>query len=272
MCGPWHSCRVKLRKPRLWITVGAVLWAVFLVGAGTWAARNGEPTVREQTTIVEALPTVDRAVAAMVAAAAGPRAVVGVGGYERTESACDAGNRTGERYHRVATVYVTPGTEGEMIDRVGGGLPRDWDAVVRHSGGVHALRADAGFYVRLTGSVAEPGELRFTADTGCRMRGGTLPRPPAAGSPPSAADVLARLGVAGGGQASFAVRCASRSDLSAITVSAPRPSGPLAGALPSGVEPILKRENLLVFTSGGVGYAVRLRAEDVQVTAASGCQ
>jgi hypothetical protein len=263
---------VKLRKPRLWITIGAVLWAIFLVAAGTWSARNGDSTVREQTTIVEALPTVDRGVAAMVAAAVGPRVVVGVGGYERTESACDAGNRTGERYHRVATVYLTPGTEGEMIDRVAGALPREWEAVVRHNGGVHALRADAGFYVRLTGSVVEPGELRFTADTGCRTRGGTLPQPPAAGSPPSAADVLARLGVAGGGQASFAVRCASRSELSAVTVSAPRPSGPLAGALPAGVEPIVKREDLVAFTSGGVGYAVKLRAEDVQVTAATGCQ
>ena len=115
---------MKLRKPRLWITIGAVLWAVFLVAAGTWSARNGEPTVREQTTIVEALPTVDRAVAAVVAAAAGPRAVVGVGGYDRTESACDAGNRTGERYHRVATVYVTPGTEGDLVDRVAGAAHR----------------------------------------------------------------------------------------------------------------------------------------------------
>ena len=77
---------------------------------------------------------------------------------------------------------------------------------------------------------------------------------------------------AGGGQASFAVRCASRTELSAITVSAPRPSGPLAGALPAGVEPIVKRADLLVFTAEGVGYAVRLRAEDVQVTAARGCQ
>lgn len=263
---------MKLRKPRLWITIGAVLWAILLVVAGTWSARNGAPTVREQTTIVEALPTVDRAVAAVVTAAAGPRAVVGVGGYERTQSGCDAGNRTGERYHRVATVFVTPGTEGDLIGRVAGALPRDWDAVVRRGGGINELRADAGFYVRVTGSVVESGEVRFAADTGCRIRGGALPQPPAASSPPSAADLLARLGVAGGGQASFAVRCASRSELSAITVSAPRPPGPLAGALPDGVEPIVKRENLLVFTSGGVGYAVQLRAEDVQVTAASGCQ
>lgn len=263
---------MKLRKPRLWITIGAVLWAVFLVAAGAWSARNGKPTVREQTTIVEALPTVDRAVAAVVAAAAGPRAVVGVGGYERTETACDAGNRTGERYHRVATVFVTPGTEGDLVDRVAAALPRDWGAVVRRGGDIREMRADAGFYVRVTGSVVAPGEARFTADTGCRVRGGTLPQPPAAGSPPSAADLLARLGVAGGGQASFAVRCASRTELSAITVSAPRPSGPLAGALPAGVEPIVKRADLLVFTAEGVGYAVRLRAEDVQVTAARGCQ
>lgn len=263
---------MKLRKPRLWVTVAAVLWAVFLVAAGTWSARNGEPTVREQTTIVEALPTVDRAVAAVVTAATGPRVVVGVGGYERTEARCEAGNRTGERYHRVASVYVTPGAEGDLIDRVAGALPRDWDVVVKHANGVHGLRGDAGFYVRLTGATAEPGEVRFTADTGCRQRGGPLPQPPAAGSPPSVADVLARLGVSGGGQASFAVRCASKSELSAMTVTAPRPSGPLAGALPDGAEPIVKRDDLLVFAAGGTGYALKLRAEDVQVTASSGCQ
>jgi hypothetical protein len=259
-------------RKRLWITAGLVVWAVLLVAAGAWSARHGEPTVREQTTIVEALPTVDRAVAAVVTAAAGPRVVVGVGGYERTESACTAGNRTGERYQRLATVYVTPGTEGDVIDRVAAALPRDWEASVRHTDGLHALRADAGFYVRLTGALTEPGELRFTADTGCRRRGGTVPQPPAAGSPPNTSDVLARLGVTGGGTASFAVRCGSRMDLSAITVSAPRPSGPLAGALPGGVEPIVKREDLLVFATGGVGYALRLRTDDVQVIAASGCQ
>jgi hypothetical protein len=261
-----------VNRKRLWIAVGLSAWAIFLIGAGAWAARNGKPTVREQTTIVEALPTVDRALAAVVTAAAGPRAVVGVGGYERTDAACSAGNRTGERYQRVATVYVVPGTEGDVIDRVGAGLPGGWGATVRHRDGLHALRADAGFYVRLTGAVTEPGELRFTADTGCRRRGGKVPQPPAAANPPSTADLLSRLGVTGGGTASFAVRCASKSDLSATTVSAPRPSVPLAGALPDGAEPIVTRADLLVFMTGGVGYALKLRAEDVQITAASGCQ
>jgi hypothetical protein len=84
--------------------------------------------------------------------------------------------------------------------------------------------------------------------------------------------VLARLGVAGGEPVSFAVRCASRSELSAITVSAPRPPGPLAGALPAGVEPIVRRDDLLAFATGGVGYAVTLHEGTIEVTAASGCQ
>jgi hypothetical protein len=259
-------------RKRLWVTVGLVVWAVFLVAAGAWSARNGEPTVREQTTIVEALPTVDRALAVVVTAATGPRAVVGVGGYEQTDPACEAGNRTGERYQRVATVYVVPGTEGDLIDRVGVGLPGDWEPSVRHRDGLHSLRADAGFYVRLTGSMIGTGEVRFTADTGCRILGGTVPRAPAAASPPDTAGLLARLGVEGGPPVSFAVRCASRSDLSVISVSAPRPAGPLGGALPAGAEPIVKRDDLLVFATGGVGYAVRLRTEDLQVTAAGGCQ
>jgi hypothetical protein len=257
---------------RRWIIVGAVAWAVALVVAGTYAARNGESTVREQTTIVEALPTLDRAIAAVVQAAAGPRVVVSLGGYQRTSDDCKAGNRDGERYERVATVFTTPGAEPALFDRIGAGLPRTYRPVVRHAKAVHSLRADAGFYVRLVGALDAPGELRFTADTGCRVRGGTVPAARAATAPPDPSDVFTRLGVGGGEVTTFAVPCASGKDLDAITVTAPRPARPLTAALPDGLAPIVARSDLLVFERAGLGVAARLRAEDLQVTVATGCQ
>jgi len=201
--------------------------------------------------------------------------VVSVGGYERTSNDCEAGNRDGERYQRVATVYTVPGEEPALLDRIGAALPRSYKPTVRHSKALHGLRADAGFYVRLVGGLDAPGELRFTADSGCRVRGGTVPQARPAATPPATTDVLGRLGV-GADQAtrstSFAVLCASGKELDAITVTAPRPSGPLAAALPAGVAPIIARGDLVVYEQGTLGVTARLRAEDLQVTAATGCQ
>jgi hypothetical protein len=55
-------------------------------------------------------------------------------------------------------------------------------------------------------------------------------------------------------------------------VTAPRPAAPLAAALPAGVEPIIARPDLVVYAQQGLGVTARLRAEDLQVTAATGCQ
>lgn len=257
---------------RAWITVGVAAWAVLLLVIGTYSTRHGKPTVREQTTIVQALPTLDRAVAAVVQAAAGPRVVVAVGGYERTADACSAGNRDGERYERVATVYTVPGQEPALLDRIRAGLPRSYEPVVRHVKGTHSLKADAGFYVRLVGGVDAPGELRFTADTGCRVRGGTVPAARASTAPLAAIDVLDRLGLGIGQVTSSTVRCPSGRELDSTTVTASRPSGPLSAALPEGVAPIIARADLVVYERDGLGVAARLGAGSLRVTAATSCQ
>jgi hypothetical protein len=256
---------------RAWIAIAAAAWAVALVVAGIFAARNGEPTVREQTTIVDALPTLDRAVAAVVQAAAGPRVAVAVGGYERTDDGCSAGNRDGERYERVATVYTTPGEEAAMIDRISAGLPDSYGIRVRHSA-THTLRGDAGFYVALRGGVTSPGELTFAADTGCRVPGGRIPVARAATAPPAASDVLDRLGVSAGQTVTFAMACPSGRELGAVEVVAAKPTGPLAAALPAGVAPIIARADLVVYERDGVGVAARVGGGGLRVTAATGCQ
>ncbi len=46
-----------------------VVWSVLLLGFGAWGLLNTRPSDREQTTVAQALPVVDRAVANVVAAA-----------------------------------------------------------------------------------------------------------------------------------------------------------------------------------------------------------
>ncbi|MBA3489071.1 MAG: hypothetical protein H0T78_05905, partial [Longispora sp.] len=49
-----------MRKHWRFVTFTA-LWGVLLLGLGTYAARNGQATSKEQRTIAESRPTVDMA-------------------------------------------------------------------------------------------------------------------------------------------------------------------------------------------------------------------
>jgi hypothetical protein len=259
--------------PRTWFRIGVAAWAVVLLAAAGYAVGHGQPTVREQTTIVAALPTLDRAIAAVVRAAAGPQAVVSIHGYQRTQARCTAGNRDGERYQRVAHVYTVPGQEGPTVDRVAAALPRSYEAGVRHAAGVHALRADAGFFVQLVGGTDGPGQLRFTADTGCRVRGGSVPTGAAdSGTPPAASGALARLGSSEANRRTDEVACDEGGRVRTVTVTAARPARPLPDAAPPGSPPVLARDDLVAYVEAGVGVALRLTGDDLVVTVTGSCQ
>ena len=253
------------RRPRRWLGVVAVLWAVGLVVAAGYAARVGPPTVREQTTIVHALPTVDRAVGIVAAAAAGPQTVVSVGGYDRTQERCDAGNRTGQRYERSVRVFVVPGEEPAVVDRVADALPTAFRVSVRHAGDVHGLRADAGFYVRLSGGRTEPGALRFIADTGCRRLGGEIPPPAEAAPGPARTAVLGAVPDASGLR-QYAVACPARGVLTTVTATGP------ARSLPTVAGAVLARPDLVAYLDGAVGVTMALREDALIVTGTAHCQ
>jgi hypothetical protein len=151
----------------------AMAWGVLLaVGIG-WALARGGPTAREQTTVAQALPVVDQAVVRIASAAtADGQAVAAISGFERVGECSVTVLRSGERYQREVTVVVTPGTEAALIERVGARLPAEYQVKVTTVGTVTRMVADAGRWVRLTGSVGEKGQVRFVADTGaCRPLG-----------------------------------------------------------------------------------------------------
>src|SRR5262245_12522739 len=133
MGAPCHNVRVTIQagpKPaRPWIVAVVVAWTALLAGGIVWAVRRGEPTAREQTTVAQARPVVDRA-AAQLATAAGSDglAVVAISGFERAGTCSVTVVRSGVRYHRVVTAVVQPGTELELLRRVAARLPASYRA------------------------------------------------------------------------------------------------------------------------------------------------
>jgi hypothetical protein len=255
-----------------------VAWTVLVVVLAGYAVRRGEPTVRAQTTVAQALPTVDRAIADVVAAAGPAGAVVEIGGYREVSRRCTiTAVRDGARYERAAHLYVPVGREAALLTGIASRLPRDYDAQVGRSGD-RPFTADAGDFVALQGRISGPGEVRLVADTGCRPLTGPVsefqPSPPAADRAPVEA-VLAALKVGDARWQTHRVGCVRGG--SVVTVRADgragAPASSLADALRDGVRPaaIIVRPDLYVYRSGPVGVVVRTGGGGLTVTATVGC-
>ncbi|MEH1102267.1 hypothetical protein, partial [Micromonospora sp. CPCC 205561] len=185
------------RRWRRWLLVATVAWGVLLAGL-TWASvRDDPPTVREQRSLADAGPVVDRAVGELVAAA-GDTAVL-------TPPELDEGCRVtpfadGGALSRGVDVFVPAGGERELLEQVAERLPTGWRAGVRVTSDGPRLRADAGEFVTVAGGIEGDGRVRLTADTGCRPIGAGYATP-AAGAADAEADALAAALRALGGPA-----------------------------------------------------------------------
>ncbi|MFG1775090.1 hypothetical protein ACGFIR_17370 [Micromonospora sp. NPDC049051] len=165
--GPDRPAAPRRRLP--WLLVATVAWAV-LLAALTWTSvRNDPPTVREQRSLTEAGPVVDRAVGELVAAA-GDTAVLTPPEIERGCRVTPFAD--GAILTRGVDVFVPVGLERSLLERVADRLPGSWRAGVRiTSEDGPRLRADAGEFVTVSGAVEADGLVRLTADTGCRPVG-----------------------------------------------------------------------------------------------------
>ncbi|MER7458905.1 hypothetical protein [Micromonospora sp. NPDC126480] len=149
-----------------WLLVGTAVWAVLLTALTWWSVRTDEPTVREQRSIGQAAPVVDRAIGRIVAALDGTA-------WAMTPARAEKGCRVtplsdGTELTRGVDVLVAEGGERAVLDRVADALPDSWRAGVRDTSDGPLLRADAGEFVLVEGEVADPGRVRFTVVTGCR--------------------------------------------------------------------------------------------------------
>jgi hypothetical protein len=248
------------RRPRWWLVAFVLVWALVLAGGIVWSVRRGTPTAREQTTVAQAVPVVDGTTVRLVAAAtADGLAAVAVSAFDRVDCSVTV-FRSGARYQRVVTAAVATGTELALLRRVAERLPPSYRATVTTATGPK-LKADAGLFVAVTGTVAEPGRVRFVVDTGdCRPEGNVA----ASGSQPSApvapvADLLTRLGSPATTWTRHDVGCPGGGD-ALSTVEG-------AGAenqLPDAIDAVLGRTEGLIVATPDL-YAYRVGTTDVLV-------
>ncbi|WBB78993.1 hypothetical protein O7606_22815 [Micromonospora sp. WMMD882] len=188
---PSGPSRPERGLPR-WLVVATVLWALLLTALTWLSVREDGPTVREQRTLAEAGPVVDRAIGDLVAAA-GPDALVALE-PARVERGCRVTPFSdGGTLERAVTVRVVGVEPDDLLDRVAGTLPDRYDAGVILTREGPRLRADAGEFVTVRGRRTEDGALRLTADTGCRPVGDGYPSAPVTGAEAEVAAVGAAL-------------------------------------------------------------------------------
>jgi hypothetical protein len=157
------------RRRRHWLAAAVALWAVLLVGLAYLSVRQDAPTVPEQRDIAAASQVVDRAVGALVAAV-GEDAVVEMSAARLVAGCRVTPLREGATLERSVTVRTRPGAASAELDGIAHRLPPSFAATVRSDPGGSAvsLRADAGDFVAVRGSLAGKEVLTLTVASGCR--------------------------------------------------------------------------------------------------------
>ena len=178
-----------------WLTVATVAWAVLLAGLTWWSVRTDAPTVKEQRSLDQAGPVVDRAIGELTAAvgAAGVPALL----PDRLERGCRITPMDdGATLERGVEVAIGGNDVREVLRGIADRLPSGWRAGVSTLDGEPLLRADAGEFVTVEGRSGGPGRVLLTADTGCRPAGSGYRAPSADAAAESA--VLASAGPVSG--------------------------------------------------------------------------
>ncbi|MFE9954758.1 hypothetical protein [Micromonospora sp. NPDC005299] len=166
------------RRRLRWLVAATVAWTVLLAGLTWWSVRHDPPTVKEQRSLDQAGPVVDRALGRLTAA-------VGRDGVpallpDRIERGCRVTPLDdGAELKRGVEVVLAGDDARELLQRIADRLPPDWRAGVSTFDGEPRLRADAGEFVAVEGRSGGPGRVLLTAATGCRHVGAGY-RPPAA--------------------------------------------------------------------------------------------
>ncbi|TDC33248.1 hypothetical protein E1211_19520 [Micromonospora sp. 15K316] len=173
---------------RRWLLVATVAWALLLALLAWTSVRDDPPTVREQRTLFEAGPLVDRAVGELAAAA-------GAAVLELTPPQVERGCRIsplaeGATLSRGVAVAATEGGERQLLEGIADRLPPEWRAGVRMTPDGLRLRADAGEFVAVAGRPAGERRFQLTVDTGCRPIGAGYPRSGNAATPGAEATAL----------------------------------------------------------------------------------
>ncbi|WFE32378.1 hypothetical protein [Micromonospora sp. WMMD975] len=229
------------RRIQRWLVVATVVWAVLLAGLTWWSVRTDPPTVKEQRSLSQAGPVVDRAMGELSAAIG----TAGVPAFlpDRLDRGCrvtplDAGVSL-ERGIEVATADADT---REVLRQVADRLPSRWRAGVSTFDGEPLLRADAGDFVAVEGRSGGPGRVLLTAATGCRPVGDGYRSPAVDAAAESAAltRALGRWGGATGAVQVLGAPCPGGGTArTARGEAAATPDQPLAAAFGAGAAPVV---------------------------------
>ena len=175
---------------RRWLVAIVAAWALVLTGLAVWSVRHDPPTVPDQRNIAQALPVLQRATGAMLAAAQGPGRAVTLGDLRLTRGCRITPVRHGVEGTRDVTVYVQADQARRVLDAIAAGFPAGYQARVAQSGNGSriALEADAGGYIAVDAdTLADAQVFTLEASTGCRPVADTGPGSvgPSAGPPPA---------------------------------------------------------------------------------------
>jgi hypothetical protein len=258
--------------------ITVVIWGVILAAGAVWGIATGGPTSRDQTTVADALPVVDRATAEIVSAVdADGQGVATIAELSKAADCSISVIRSGQRYQRVVTVYVTPGTEGALLQRLAQRLPASYQASVR-TGNAPRLSADAGLYVAVNATVAAPGTIRFVLDTGdCRAPGNIPAESAGEPTPAQRQPVETALGLLRVPAATWHLYQATCSSGGRLTsVEAETAKGAVAGPLnvplaASSASTRIATPDLVAYTADHVGVVARTAGDTVIVTATTPC-
>ena len=274
----WHHgpvARIAWSKRRITLVALLAGWALVLGVIAYVSARNGTATAREQTTVADARPAVDRGVADVVRAGSSLGAVVAPSPFTRIGSCRISAVRDGERWEQSVTLFTRPGDETALLDRLGKALPPSYRASVRARAGQPTLRADAGNYVGISAAAATPGEVRVTVATGCRgVSGWVMPgEPPEQLRAPLAAPIAA-LKLAPARWRGFGVPCPDGREVQVVTAEG-EPGVvpvPLPGALSTvGPSPVVAEPDRYAYRSGITSVVARIGDSGLSLTATTPC-
>jgi hypothetical protein len=265
---------------RRWLVVVAVVWGLAIAGLGYYSMRTGRATAREQTSIGSALPVVDAALADVASTLDPSTTVAALSGYVELSHDCRiTAIRDGARYERVLVVYTREGSEAAVLEQVAARLPARYHARVSRSTKPPMLFADAGNFVLVQGGVAGAGQVRVSADTGCRPLDAPVREPdteaPSTDRAPVQA-VLDSLHLRPERWRAHRVTCPRGGAL--WTVEAVTAAGTAPAKLPTaldgvtrGAAVVLARNDVYAYRTGTAAVAVRLANGSLNVTSTVGC-
>jgi hypothetical protein len=264
------------RSRRRWLLVATVAWAV-LLAVLTWASvRDDPPTVREQRSLDQAGPVVDRAVGEL-ARAVGAADLLELGPARIATGCRVTPLADGARLRREVGVLAPTGAEQAVLAGIADRLPASWRAGVGPGVDGPELRADAGEFVAVEGRPTIDGRVRLIVDTGCRPVGAGYPPAP----PPTAGPEATAL--------TAALRALGRPiDAVPELVSAPCPGGGLArtarsadGVDPAvstaalaplaGNTPLLDQPPVYAYRTGDVTVLAEIGPDATRLAATVGC-